>query len=504
MSTPNTFILQSKDSTTDELFTGRKVLAALVSQWAKNTDPNAKDTNDNIYTSIREKFKLYIESSYRQYPEMVSEYVKMVPATAGTSYGQSVTFDITQQDDFWSDMVVNIQLGALGSQTAAATGNTQYVYCDYPGVRLFEDIALSIDGNPIDNYGPDSTMYHREFEVDSTKQGAWDQSVGQQTPTASYLYNRDSQTSTQYMICNGPQTQNTYQPPLDLWVPLDFWFNKGIENALFVGNSHWGQRFITIKLAGSDKIAQSLTPVGPYQSDSEPTFTVGSAVPSIVKCDLYVNGISLHPELLQVYNKTLTFALARLHGSFKFTFTTNSTDQILSKIKYATEYLYFGFRPIANESSFTNWYKMTAINAVNILLPVSLIDLTNPTGPPILGRYPVVYNQPIIPFDTVGIYAGSGIVISDMKTNVFYNGYLVTRDTKLQSPMDPGKMVYLFNQKPLERDMSGYIPLSRIRDLQIKYSSSFISAANPTRLVVESRGINILLISRSMAIKFIT
>jgi len=48
---------------------------------------------------------------------------------------------------------------------------------------------------------------------------------------------------------NGPQTPKQVQPPLDLWVKLNFWFNNSVSLAVPSVSIPFGQRFITITLA---------------------------------------------------------------------------------------------------------------------------------------------------------------------------------------------------------------------------------------------------------------
>jgi hypothetical protein len=55
---------------------------------------------------------------------------------------------------------------------------------------------------------------------------------------------------------NGPQTPKQTQPPLDLWVKLNFWFNTNVSLAVPSVSIPFGQRFITINLAAAQGSSQ--------------------------------------------------------------------------------------------------------------------------------------------------------------------------------------------------------------------------------------------------------
>jgi hypothetical protein len=55
---------------------------------------------------------------------------------------------------------------------------------------------------------------------------------------------------------NGPQTPKQTQPPLDLWIKLNFWFNTNVSLAVPSVSIPFGQRFITINLAAAQGSSQ--------------------------------------------------------------------------------------------------------------------------------------------------------------------------------------------------------------------------------------------------------
>jgi hypothetical protein len=71
----------------------------------------------------------------------------------------------------------------------------------------------------------------------------------------------DNQGQTDYsqnmlFFTNGPQTPKQIQPPLDLWIKLNFWFNTNVSLAVPSVSIPFGQRFITINLAAAQGSSQ--------------------------------------------------------------------------------------------------------------------------------------------------------------------------------------------------------------------------------------------------------
>lgn len=435
-----------------------------------------------------------IQSEYRQSCELASQYMKIQSRSGKVTWGTQAIFDLPNVGHFFNDIVVNVTIDQMGNAATLASSAIpptiggpaiqQYYYCDYPGVRIFPNIALTIGGNPIDNYTPEAVIFRRQVELTTDKRIAFDVTMGQDVGFSGRLYQINAQAYQSASVFTGAQTPRSYQPPLDMWIPTQFWFNDNIKNSLCLNTVPFGQRFITFTIAPYADIVASVNSDGTI-----PTFTP----PNITNVTLYTNQIFVDEAIFEIYMDSAAFTMCRLHLN-QSTILTSSSGQIpLSFIKYPTETIYFGFRPVTNDNSFTNWYKFTYVNPYSIQIPVSINDPAGIGNPPLLVRQPLIYNQTSQVVQTVYPSAGSGVLLYPQTLPmIFYNDYLQVRGTNLVSPSDPGIGVLLFSQDPLNKYVVGTIDLSRIRDMFLNYDQG-----NLTPSITINNQVELVIITRS-------
>lgn len=487
------YIIQNLDSKAGDVLVDAKALADRIKKLRSGQ-------YEDVLSAINKTNLIHVYSEYRQSIQIANEYVKH-QSMKTVNWGGDATFELTDIGHFWSDMVVNIKIGSMGvdiSDRDLIVTADKYFYCDYPGVRLLESVEMTVDGNPIDKYTSDDVLFYQNFEVPPHKRTAWNRCIGQEQPKVGYKYYDNDAVREQTFILNGPQTLRPYQPELDLWIPLQFWFNKGIENALCSGGTATtsGQRYITIKLAKVTDIVNKVK----YDGTSD---GVEFQPPPILSCSLYVNHVIINSDIYDIFLDTIYFTVARLHHSMSVV-VNNPTDSIwLNQFKYPTEHLYCGFRPLSQKVSFDGWYKFTRFNPKSIMAPI-LYYRKNSAAARVIG-VPLVYDDSLPVVDSMGVsLGGKDRRLYDMTSTTFYNGFTPLRDGAIVAPDDPGMFLIQFNQKQLGNDITGFIDLSKIRNMHIDYTSSFIDVDNMAELVVSSRAINFLVISKTMSIKFAT
>jgi hypothetical protein len=207
----------------------------------------------------------------------------------------------------------------------------------------------------------------------------------------------------QISVLDGPQTPKMSQPPLSLWIPLYFWFNRSIEMAIPSVSIPFGQRFITISIAelntsnygnllyqvpgayvkkttiynshnptgiltseddidtveveiaawaGSDIIGES--PSWPGLTFPTPITNIVD-VPTTVTADLYINNIFVNPEIHDIYIKRIGFSLIRVYREQSNSIVgQSSSDILLSSLKWPIEYMLVGLQPYWNTNSVQN------------------------------------------------------------------------------------------------------------------------------------------------------
>lgn len=172
---------------------------------------------------------LFVHAHFKPFAAIGYEYLK-VQGSKSITFGQECQFSIPQAGDFFSDMVINVQLaqtqatagvvpplpayiGAVNQSTAAGvavsgTNNTvslvytkytqeytdiqgnvlvpgaaisNYVrYCEYPGERIMNTVKFDVNNNPLDSYNNVSYVFWRKFRIIPSKLVGWKRMVGQE------------------------------------------------------------------------------------------------------------------------------------------------------------------------------------------------------------------------------------------------------------------------------------------------------------------------------------
>lgn len=449
-----------------------------------------------VLSELNRTHLIHVYSEYKQTTPIANEYIKLQSRSGQVSWGSEAIFDLPEIGHFWSDMVLNLTIGEIGNKTGKAYNDDPlYSYCDLPGLRIVEEVSLTIDGNPIDKYTSDDALMTYSFETSPLKRTSLERCLGQEQPKHGYVVYNDLSVRERCDIMSGQQTPRPYQPALDMWIPTFFWFNKGIENALCSGYVPYGQRFVKFKFSNVENILRK-------SNISEDTLPLkASDLPQITKCTLYVNNIILDPAVYELFLEKVTFRVARVFNSMTSSLTTPFGRVWINKFKYPTEYMYFGFRPMSNKSTVEHWnkFKVIAKNPV----PVPIASYGNNSVPE-LSRENINYWEESNVINELTITVGNGLRIHQNIVPEFFNSYLPFIMPNITSPNDTGLFMLPFNQRPLVNEVTGYMDMSRIRDLYIEYTSSYINNDTEVELVLSSKSINFLVISKTMALRFTT
>ena len=117
-------------------------------------------------------------------------------------------------------MVVHVRFdNPTVSVTGAAAGQADecaiYRWCDYPGERLFQKVSFDVNGNPLDEYYPDTYNFHRQFFISESKRSGWNKCMGQEQSVEAFsTYKSTADTTPQnaragVLYRNGFQTYKT-------------------------------------------------------------------------------------------------------------------------------------------------------------------------------------------------------------------------------------------------------------------------------------------------------
>jgi hypothetical protein len=68
------------------------------------------------------------------------------------------------------------------AQAVGAAASNFVRYCEYPGLRLFRRVKFEVNGNPLDEYTALAAIMYNKFHVPDFKLTGWKRLVGQEVP----------------------------------------------------------------------------------------------------------------------------------------------------------------------------------------------------------------------------------------------------------------------------------------------------------------------------------
>lgn len=449
------------------------------------------------YRDILQSHYFYLDSCFKPMVPIGQDYVKE-PSIGKAKFGTTVKFTNSQNSDFIHDQFIHVRISAIGSET----GTTKYRYCPKPGLRLLKSVRLS-SPDPIDEYGPIEAMFYDKFLVGADKRKGWNRCIGEDNGVTGTLYHEDSQTNECTVIKAGAQTLKTYQPALDMFIPLLFWYNLNASKALPRNAFNALQTNIHVAIADLSKIVRA-------EDENGNEVSLPSNV-CIEKFELYTNSLFTEQIISELYYKNMGFQLITLHRLFRQELSS-SIDSILLKgqLRFPVENLQFCFMPKENETSVDDWCECCYIQNNCICVPVTL---NRPAGAPAnQGRQLAVrcmhYKTKTAPIDTIEITSSSTDLIDERPAKIFshyFPWHYDERKSLVKTPEDECAYMYSFGLFPYYEHLNGFINMSVGREMYLSYKSSQIDIDNPAILYIMAHTYNFLLIENNKIIlKFAT
>ena len=152
---------------------------------------------------------------YRRHTNFAMEAIENV-FNGSAGFGKRVTCQISRNGDLIHRMYVQIWLPPPG------TGTPAFTWVKFIGLRLLADVEIEIGGQRIDKHYSYWLYIWNELSLPVGKQPGWKKMVGGDGSTIF-----DNRLTWQGLTEDG-QTSGTY----NLFVPLEFWFNRNVGLAL--------------------------------------------------------------------------------------------------------------------------------------------------------------------------------------------------------------------------------------------------------------------------------
>ena len=513
MSTGGIFNLITNDGKQDRMLMASELLSQRLAE-IKTARANMENPNPTL-SDIERTHILFMNAHFKPFAAIAYEYNKVT--ANNPTLGSKVQFSIPQFGDFFSDMVVHVK---LTSPTVSFTGTpvnsgadcALFRWCDFPGERLFQKVSFDVNGNPLDEYYPDTYNMHRQFYVSPSKKTGWFNNMGQELPqVATYKYHDDTTAPTapknaraSFQYCNGYQTYKKTHQDLEMLIPLLFWFNTDPRLAIPSVAIPYGQRFINIDLATPQQLLRAVINPGALSTSalSAPTVTT----PVFANFDLYINNIFVNPDIHDIFIARIGFTLIRVHRR-QITNVNKSSDNILlQQLKWPIETMYVGVRPTANSVSNAN---VSAVASQTSVIDAAMSDWhkfgvvttsTNSISSVTGASEAYVLSSQAGHVSRLSVTA-HGVPLYNNLPSKFFNSYIPYQygGWNITTPEDPGVYMIAFNLYPGTYQPSGHINVSRAREFYIQYDSTYVTSNATAELVVNAVAINFLLVSDGSA-----
>jgi hypothetical protein len=509
MSTGGIFNLITNDGKQDRMLMASELLSQRLAEIrAARQKTNEENVNPTL-ADIEKTHILFMNAHFKPFAAIAYEYNKVT--ANNPTLGSKVQFSIPQFGDFFSDMVVHVKFSdpVVAPTTGTGVGDVAvYRWCDFPGERLFQKVSFDVNGNPLDEYYPDTYNFHRQFCVSESKKDGWFRCMGQEQPKELvYDYVSAAGTAPQnaraaVSLRNGFQTykSNGSHDDLELFVPLLFWFNTDPRLAIPSVAIPYGQRFINIDLATKDQMVD-------VRKHTATTTAVTITTPTISTFDLYINNIFVNPDIHDIFIARIGFTLVRVHRRQVTNVNKSSDNILLQQLKWPIETMYVGIRPTANaaqdsSSPLGNADEELYSNHCNLWHRFGQCTYTAVAASGVAGLAAVAskYLNEVNHVNRLTVSA-HGVPLYNNLPSAFFNSYVpyLYGGWNVKTPSDPGCFMINFCLYPGTYQPSGHINVSRAREFYLQYDSTYVGSSTPAELIVNAVAINFLLISDGSA-----
>lgn len=509
MSTGGIFQLITNDGKQDRMLMATSLLNKRLKEIEKirASNPQIRDATPTL-VDIERTHIFFLNAHFKPFVAIGYEYMITQPEVGLPAFGNELQFAIPQFGDFFHDMMIHVVLTDLhpvdqDEYLADPPGppenanlplvSNKVRYCEYPGERLLQQVSFEINGNPLDQYGPDDVVFHRLFKVTPEKQPGWDRNMGQQVPNVGYLYHNPGSENFAEMkfFTSGAQTWKSTQDRLELWIPLLFWFNLDPSLSIPSVSIPYGQRFITVRLATADQLCECRT-----YSDVSTAFVP----PTFDKFELYINNIFVNPEIHDIFIKRIGFTMIRVHLNQSIRVDRPKNTILLYKFKYPVETIFTGLRPEDNDTNLQDWHLFSQVTRHSKTIPVAYPPIALLPDVPSLGFSAAEWRECESQLQTIGVEA-HGVMLYDEYPTGFYNSYIpfTKGGHNIQTPIDCGAVMIPFNLYPNSYQPSGHVNVSRAREMYINFDSPTIAEDNRATLITTGLAINFLLVADGTA-----
>jgi hypothetical protein len=440
------------------------------------------------YDDVSKLANCVVASRYVPYISVLGQYVQS-NIKGSNSFGSTINVELKSAgSDFTGDTVVYVEFNPFGDEN----GTTYYRWCDFPGVRLFREVSLQINGQTKDKYTYQNVIEIYDHELSSNQRLGFERAVGQQQAKDARFYNEDSQVTYAQKIYDGPQNYKKYQPKLIMGIPLWFFFCRNPATPL--NNDYVSDKNRTIQIS----IAELKDLVHALDAANNPV-SIPAGTVSIRRIYAFSKATWMSPEFKDLFNHPGKLMI-RSWGFTEITTTTGTGNIDLAAVKFPVDRLYIRAIPSINTDTnnatnrnfaFDHWHNPQVLTLRSTVVPHFVIGV----GPPTLVARNAIF------FDEQDAINDINIVLS--QTTYFgatTNGTILANHVPLMSEKDKvgrnkGTFMLRFDmdsKSVMDTTASGYIDFTTLSTKELRYTSELISPTNPVKLQISWRYLNMI------------
>ncbi len=414
----------------------------------------------------------------------------ILPAAGVLNFGQTIKFEIKSiaNNHAITDCILNLKFSEMRSIDPI----DQVKYTEMLGNRVAKKVTMRM-GQWEFSYDNEAYNVYYYKEVNNAVKLNYQTLIGQEIPQpASTVYDPlQDNFGVVNFFTNGYQTFKNVQKPVEIFLPLLFWFRQQHQ---MLYKFCYDTLFIEIELSPlADLVAIS-------QNHGDGSYTI----PLITSATLDITYNLIDPAIYNIISQKYTHQLIRCYKTYKFPIIESKGSVKVSNVfNDKIEMLYVGVRPISNYLNSKLWYRNAFITAINYWVLVPDID-PNPDDGIEPGNTPI----PNIPFsvdnpdsDNTYEYMASanqgkinyatvyqetnplkliGVKVNEMfvhqeRSPVYYSEY-----EQNNSPIQGHRYwnCFKFNNEYLQYQPTGCLNISKSSEAYITYESNIDDAGN--------------------------
>lgn len=508
MTTAAVYILLSNDGEQDFILTSDKLLhtrlknirAQNVMMKRRHEQATGERSLESVVAQIgdvTESHNLWVHRRFHPYVAMMHTFVPTQVYTGSSTLasGGAVQFELEYAGEFYNKACLHIRLSSGEiAQTAGGGGDAQYwAWAPLLGHKLVKDVEWRVNTSSLDKYDNNFMNSNLDLAVPVDQRPAYLRCIGQQESRSARVQQFESAiTATggvlgavgydeEVSITDGPQTRKITHEGLEMFIPIQFWWNYQSEESFSVLTVPNGQRIIKMNLDKLENLVQM------YDKDGDPISYDASqwvTAPTQESIELLVQNIYVNPEINDIYIERIGFNMVRLHVYQDFPISSARFSERLNLFKWPIEEVRFAMVPRDNllDTRIEDWatYSVVENTDVNLAGRWHSNDQTASTT-----QLTAVDRKCYDIFKSVTLTI-QGIKLYDDFASRFFNDfvpYAFSTESNRTAPQKRcGWSFVNFNQKPGLPDASGHVNVSRVRETYLSGTTQLVGAGNDLSL----------------------